>query len=65
MAEEQQLVPFRAVGRDYVCVRCEQKIPDGAHVHHGQEHGQVTWVKAVDTEDPPNVLHECGEVPGG
>jgi hypothetical protein len=65
MAAEQQLVPYKPAGRDYVCALCERKIPDGAHVNHGQQDGHITWVQAVDTEAPPNVLHECGEVPGG
>lgn len=62
MAEE-QLSPYRAAGADYGCNGCGAVIPEGAHVHHGQSDGELTWVQALNADG--EILHECGEVPGG
>jgi hypothetical protein len=60
---EPQLVPYTNAGRDYLCGRCSHVLPEGAHITHGQADGQLTWVRAANGDG--DVVHECGEVPGG
>lgn len=57
------LYPVVSEGRDYLCARCGDVLPEGAHVSHGEQDGEIAWVTALNGDG--DRIHACGEVPGG